>query len=197
MLYSYGVSSEKKDRNLKSGLYIIAAAILVTTVGCRSAEAEKKEVYPVISRPEGKNADALRKRAELFTAAMARSFRTGDFSSWRAALEKESPPGRPLVVDEKKFKQMCSRLKKDWGTLKSCTYLGELDQTLLRDFLWKCTFEFRNSSGELCHIEELFVVRCTVLRGKAMFTNFGFRFFNGPEYRKRVIEHKKAEERRK
>ena len=76
-------------------------------------------------------------------------------------------------------------------------HLGELDQTLLRDFLWKCTFEFRNSSGELCHIEELFVVRCTVLRGKAMFTNFGFRFFNGPEYRKRVIEHKKAEEKGK
>lgn len=182
---------------MKFVLYIIAAAVLVTVCGCRSAEAEKKEIYPVIAPLDRKSADELRQRAEVFAQAMAKSFRTGDFSFWRAALEKEGPPGRPLVVDEKKFQLMYSRLKKDWGTLVSCTYLGELDQTLLRDFLWKCTFEFRKSTGELCHIEELFVVRCTVLRGKAMFTNFGFRFFNGPEYRKRVIEHKKAEEKEK
>ena len=187
------MNPERKDCKLKLCSYIIAAAVLIAVCGCRSGEAEKKEIYPVISSPDRKSVDDLRQRAEVFAQAMARSFNTGDFSFWRAALEKEGPPGRPLIVDEKKFRQMYSRLKKDWGTLKSCTYLGELDQTLLRDFLWKCTFEFRNSSGELCHIEELFVVRCTVFRGKAMFTNFGFRFFNGPEYRKRVIEHKKAE----
>ena len=177
--------------------YIIAAAVLIALCGCRSAEAEKKEIYPVVSPLDRKTADELRKRAEAFTRAMAESFRTGDFGFWRAALEKEGAPGRPLIVDEKKFKQMYSRLKKDWGTLKSCTYLGELDQTLMRDFLWKCTFEFRNGSGELCRMEELFVVRCTVLRGKAMFTAFGFRFFNGSDYRKKVSEHKKAEEKGK
>ncbi len=182
---------------MKFCLYIVAAAVLIALCGCRSAKAEKKEIYPVISSPDRKSVDDLRQRAEVFAQAMAESFRTGDFSPWRAALEKEGPPGRPLIVDEKKFRQMYSRLKKDWGTLKSCTYLGDLDQTLLRDFLWKCTFEFRNSSGELCHIEELFVIRCAVYRGKAKFMNFGFRYFNSPEYRKRVIEHKKAEEKGK
>ena len=94
--------------------YIIVAAVLIAVCGCRSAEAEKKEIYPVIAPLDRKSADELRQRAEVFAQAMARSFRTGDFSFWRAALEKEGPPGRPLVVDEKKFLQMYSRLKKDW-----------------------------------------------------------------------------------
>ena len=182
---------------MKLCLYIIAAAVLIAVGGCRSGEAEKKEIYPVIAPLNQKSADELRQRAEAFTQAMAESLRTGNFSFWRAALEKEGPPGRPLIVNETTFRQTYSRLKRDCGTLKSCTYLGELDQTLLRDFLWKCTFEFRNSSGELCRIEELFVIRCTVHRGKAKFMNFGFRYSNSPEYRRKVIEHKKAEEKEK
>ena len=87
---------------MKFCLHIIAAAVLIAFCGCRSGETEKKEIYPVISSPDRKSVDELRQRAEVFTQAMASSFRTGDFSSWRAVLEKEGPPGRPLIVDEKK-----------------------------------------------------------------------------------------------
>ena len=176
--------------------HIICAAltaVLFTVAGCRSGNAEKNEGFPEFSDMTPEAVAQLKHRVEAFAGGMAQSFRTGNFAYWRAVLEKEGPPGKPLIVDENKFKLMFDRLEKHRGRLTKCTYLGDLDQSLMRDFLWKCTFEFRDNTGKLRRIEELFVVRCTVLKGKAVFTNFGFRFFNGPEYRRRVIEQKQAE----
>ncbi|MBR2373933.1 MAG: hypothetical protein IKA87_06850 [Lentisphaeria bacterium] len=177
-------------------LYAAVASALVLLTGCRSAVTEKNKSVSELSgfgTLDPMRAGMLQKRAADFTQAMAHSFRTGDFQYWRKVLEKESPPGKALIVDEKKFKQMSIRLKNDWGTLTKCSYLGELDQSIMRDFIWKCTFESPDSDGKTIRLEELFVVRCTLLRGKAVFTNFGFRFFNNRNFRRQVSELKKAE----
>lgn len=174
----------------------IAAVFLVISSGCRSAEAKKNKPVSELSgfgTLDTMRAAMLRNRAEAFTNAMVCSFRTGDFQHWRKVLEKESAPGKALIVNESKFRQMHERLKEGWGTLVACSYLGELDQSIMRDFLWKCTFESTDNEGKVIRLEELFVVRCTLLRGKAVFTNFGFRFFNHRNFRRQVIELKKAE----
>ena len=137
----------------------------------------------------------LQKRAEDFTQAMVRSFSSGDFTHWKTFLVKESAPGKALIVEEKRFQEMKQRFEKNWGKLVSCRYLGSLDQSIMRDYIWKCTFESVNE-GKTIRLEELFVVRCTIIRGKAIFTNFGFRFFNSPGFRNVVMKLKKAEEKK-
>lgn len=184
---------------LKYGILATVALILATLSGCCFVKAEKNKPVPELSGYQSLDpmrTAMLRSRAETFTNAMVRSFRTGDFQYWRKALEQESAPGKPLIVNESKFRQMSDRLKADWGALTACSYLGELDQSIMRDFLWKCTFESTDNEGRTIRLEELFVVRCTLLRGKAVFTNFGFRFFNNRNFRRQVIELKKAEVRK-
>lgn len=180
---------------LKLFIFAAFAASLALFSGCSTVKSEKKA--PVLPKDLMTGIDTMRsamlqKRAEEFTQAMVRSFATGDFSHWKALLEKESTPGKPLIVGEKRFLEMKQRFEKNWGKLVRCHYLGSLDQSIIRDYIWKCTFE-TVSNGTTIRLEELFVVRCTVIRGKAIFTNFGFRFFNNPGFRNAVIELKKAE----
>lgn len=170
-------------------------ALFVVTSGCVSSTTDKKAAdFPQeqLTSIDPMRSAMLQKRAEDFTQAMVRSFSTGEFSHWKTVLEKESTPGKPLIVEEKRFQQMKQRFEKEWGKLISCHYLGALDQSIMRDYIWKCTFETVDN-GNTTRLEELFVVRCTVLRGKAIFTNFGFRFFNRPGFRDVVIKLKKAE----
>ena len=128
---------------------------------------------------------------------MFHSFKSGDFSHWKKFLQKESAPGKPLIVDEKRFHEMRRRFEKSWGKFVKCHYLGSLDQSVMRDFIWKCTFESPGSNGKTVRLEELFVVRCAQLKGKMIFTNFGFRFFNRAGFREMVIKLQQVEEREK
>ena len=177
----------------KTALYCFSAVAFIAFCGCNAPKPEQPD-FPreTFSSLDPMDSDKLRKRAEDFTQAMVRSFQTGDFTHWKLSLEKEGAPGKPLVVEEKKFLEMRGRFEKEWGTLTKCHYLGALDQSVMRDYIWKCTFE-TISDGKTIRLEELFVVRCTVLNGKAIFTNFGFRFFNRPGFRNAVIKLKKAE----
>ena len=180
-------------------IQLTAVLLCSFTAGCamRSPATAKAAPLPAtFTSPDAAHLKELRQRAELFTQAMCRSFRTGDFKYWQEALKKESTPGQILRVDKNRFLQMRNRLEKDWGKLVSCRYLGELDQSILQDFIWKCTFESTTDQGTVIRLEELFVVRCTLHNGKGTFTGFGFRFFNRPGFRnqlkKTVLSPEKA-----
>ncbi len=180
----------------KSVIHIGVALLFLSFAGCSMLQ--KNDQISDLPDPKFETLDAssaaiLRKRTEAFTQAMARSFSTGDFSHWREYVQKEGAPGKPLVVDEAKFQAMQKRLEKYWGKLVKCHYLGSLDQSIFRDYIWKCTFESKTPTGEFVRLEELFVVRCTLLNGKTTFAGFGFRFFNNAGFRDQVIKIKKAE----
>ena len=177
-------------------IYCGTLVLFMTLPGCSSVKAEKNT--PDFPQSQMSSLDPMRtamlqKRAEAFTQAMVRSFKSNDFSHWKAFLEKESTPGRPLIVQEKSFKEMKQRFEKNWGTLVNCHYLGSLDQSIIRDYIWKCTFESMSGNGKVIRLEELFVIRCTLLNGKTAFTGFGFRFFNRPGFRDQVKKNQKAE----
>lgn len=182
---------------LKTAINCTAAVAFVTFCGCTAQKNAQQLPPPAVYSPlNAADSEELRLRAEDFTQAMVRSFKTGDFKHWKAYLEKESAPGKPLVVEEKKFLEMRERFAKEWGTLTKCHYLGALDQSVMRDYIWKCTFETQDGTNNTICVEELFVVRCTLIKGNTFFTNFGFRFFNRPGFRDMVIKLKKAKEER-
>lgn len=170
-----------------------AVVLLAIFSGCSSLQNDKKAPVPEFSSLSAEQSALLRQRTEAFTQSMVRSFRSGDFSHWQACVEKESSPNSPPVISKDRFQKMRSSLEKQWGKLVKCHYLGSLDQSIFRDFIWKCTFESQSDDGQLIRLEELFVVRCTLLKGKIAFTGFGFRFFNKPGFRDQVIKIKKAE----
>ena len=180
----------------KSVTYAGIIAFILFCSGCSVLQNRKhSQTFPdsKFDTLDQTSAELLKKRAEVFTQAMVRSFNTGDFSHWREYVQKEGAPGKPLVVDEAKFQAMQKRLEKYWGKLVKCHYLGSLDQSIFRDYIWKCTFESKTPTGEFVRLEELFVVRCTLLNGKTTFAGFGFRFFNNAGFRDQVIKIKKAE----
>ena len=177
-------------------LHFTAALVCSFLTGCamRSPDTAQASSLPVsFTAPDGDHLKELRRRADIFTQAMCKSFQTGDFKYWQEVLEKESTPGHVLKVDKSRFQQMKKSLEKSWGKLVKCHYLGELDQSILRDFIWKCTFESMSGNGKVIRLEELFVIRCTLLNGKTAFTGFGFRFFNRPGFRDQVKKNQKAE----
>ena len=180
----------------KTVMFFGVLVLLAASFGCATA----KKDTPVLPETKSKfeiltpsQAAELHKRTEAFAQAMCRSFQTGDFSHWKALVAKEGEPGKPVVVDEAKFHAMRQRLEKHWGKFVKCSYLGSLDQSVFRDYIWKCTFESKADAGKVVRLEELFIVRCTLLNGKATFASFGFRFFNRPGFRDQVIKNKKAE----
>ena len=174
-----------------SGVFLLLAVSSGCTAAKDPAPPEKPETkFELLTSA---HASELQKRTEAFTQAMFRSFQTGDFSHWKSQVLKEGEPGKPLVVDEAKFREMRKRLEKNWGKFVKCYFLGSLDQSVYRDYIWRCTFESKTDTGEVVRLEELFVVRCTLLNGKATFAGFGFRFFNRPGFRDQVIKIKKAE----
>ena len=180
----------------KSVTYAGIIAFILFCSGCSVLQNRKhSQTFPdsKFDTLDQTSAELLKKRAEVFTQAMVRSFNTGDFSHWRDSLKQESAPGKPPVVSEAKFRAMRERLEKHWGKLVKCHYLGSLDQSIFRDYIWKCTFESKTPTGEFVRLEELFVVRCTLLNGKTTFAGFGFRFFNNAGFRDQVIKIKKAE----
>ena len=176
-----------------------AVILLLLSAGCVQSGAPRLPASSkehAFSSLDPMQSAELRQRAENFTQAMFHSFKSGDFSHWKKFLQKESAPGKPLIVDEKRFHEMRRRFEKSWGKFVQCHYLGSLDQSVMRDFIWKCTFESTTDQGKVIRLEELFVVRCTLHNGKGTFTGFGFRFFNRPGFRnqlkKTVLSPEKA-----
>ena len=107
-------------------IYCGTLVLFMILPGCSSVKAEKNTPdFPQsqMSSLDPMRAAMLQKRAEAFTQAMVRSFKSNDFSHWKAFLEKESTPGRPLIVQEKGFKD--SVLKKT-GELLSTAIISDL-----------------------------------------------------------------------
>ena len=83
-------------------------------------------------------------------------------------------------VTEEMFKQMAGELFEGLGTLKKTEYLGELNQSVVMDYIWKFTFEKMSTdkdgkSRNLCK-EVLYMVRMGRVDGRFVIVGSGFRF---------------------
>ena len=81
----------------KTVMFFGVLVLLAASFGCATAEKD----IPVLPETKSKfeiltpsQAAELHKRTEAFAQAMCRSFQTGDFSHWKALVEKEGEPGK-------------------------------------------------------------------------------------------------------
>ena len=103
-------------------------------------------------------------------------FEQDDFAKLKAVIPRESKD----KATEEMFKQMAGELSEGLGTLKKTEYLGELNQSVVMDYIWKFTFEKMSAdkdgkSRNLCK-EVLYMVRMGRVDGRFVIVGSGFRF---------------------
>lgn len=128
------------------------------------------ELLPAAPQPEAK---AI---ASAYVAGLAEAIEQDDFAKLKAVIPRESKD----KVTEEMFKQMTGELSEGLGTLKKTEYLGELNQSVVMDYIWKFTFEKMSAdkdgkSRNLCK-EVLYMVRMGRVAGRFVIVGSGFRF---------------------
>ena len=140
--------------------YLFAAIFSVVLLcGC----AGTKQNAPEILAPqkfEQNDADAGKVLAQKYIDALTLAIQKNDFNALSPYLGSNI-----VTVRQKKsiFSDMCKSLSRN-GVLKSAEFVGEFDQTLCRDYLWKFNFEKVTGKEKLpiIHTEILYCVRIAV-----------------------------------
>ena len=157
------------------------AALMLLAAGCRSTEtAEKKDSSPAAEKKTAApgrfsaadDAVAL-ETAGKFVARFADALKAGD-------REKLPEPMRAKVT-EAMFKRMCDSFSRRRGALRGTAFVTMLDQTIVRDYLWKFTFEKSLPAGSAAQTapasqknEVIYLVRLGIVDGKPVIVGCGF-----------------------
>jgi len=154
------------------------AALALFAAGCRSTEkVEKEEAAAKEKAVPGLftvDTDApARKAAEEFVADFAAAFKSGD--------RKKLPETMRDKVTEAMFKRMCDSFSRRRGTLKETAFVTMLDQTIVRDYLWKFTFEKSldnakegSAAPAVQKNEVIYLVRIGIIDAKPVIVGCGF-----------------------
>ncbi|MDD3885869.1 MAG: hypothetical protein PHI35_03245 [Victivallaceae bacterium] len=153
----------------------VIAAVLVTVMGCRSAEngsdGEKAEKLPVVE-PVGDSAVA-KMLAQNYIDAFAKGMQSGDY----AKFEPMIPEASRKTVNRETFDRTVEQYRKYFGELKSIEYVCELEKPLVRDFVWKFSFEKKSSKpghdDEVARRDILYMVRVGQIDGKPVLAGSG------------------------
>ncbi len=154
----------------KTALLVSVCAAALT--GCVSASAENAAVPPKPENLTGHDMTEAGVLAENYMNGFIGGLKSGDFKPFESAIPQEAK-GK---VTEEMFNKLCRDLQQNLGTLTSAEYLGELDQTLVRDYLWKLTFEKKQENGTVDRKEVVYMVRIGRMEGKFRIAGSGFRF---------------------
>ena len=153
--------------------------LVLFAAGCRStASAEKEAAEKQTAVPGRFTADIdapARETAEKFVAGFVAAFKAGD-------LEKLPEPMRAKVT-EAMFKRMCDSFARRRGVLRETAFVTLLDQTVVRDYLWKFTFEKTlptpaggapKAAPAVQKNEVIYLVRLGIVEGKPVIIGCGF-----------------------
>lgn len=159
------------------------AVLVLFTAGCRSTEtpekkdaaaAEKKTAVP--GRFSAETDAPARAAAVKFVAGFAAALKAGD-------REKLPEPMRSKVT-EAMFKRMCDSFARRRGVLRETAFVTVLDQTIVRDYLWKFTFEkplpapagaaAEKAAPATQKNEVIYLVRLGIVDGKPVIVGCGF-----------------------
>ncbi len=138
--------------------------------GEKAKSATAEELLPAEPQPEAK---AI---ASAYIAGLAEAIERDDFAKLKAVIPQESKD----KVTEEMFKQMAGELSEGLGVLKKTEYLGELNQSVVMDYIWKFTFdkESTGKDGKSRNLrkEVLYMVRMGRVDGRFIIVGSGFRF---------------------
>lgn len=158
----------------RAGWFLSAvAAVAVLAGGCASTPgAEEKPRPEVMSGREHKEAKKL---AEEYVAGFVASLKENDFKKLEAVIPVDSK----TKVTPEMFQQMHKELSDTMGTLIEAQFVTDLDKSIVRDYVWKFTFEKTvpdgKQKGRTIRNELFYMVRIGRLDGKYVIAGTGFR----------------------
>ena len=157
---------------------LFAAAVLAGSSGCASAAKDSSPKQPKPPAPAAfseKDGAAARDAAGVFVGAFADALKAGEWD--------RLPPELRPKVSEAMFRRMCDSFGKRRGTLVGTGFVTVLDQGIVRDYLWKFTFEkplpapagsAPDAAPATQKNEVIYLVRMGILEGKPTIVGCGF-----------------------
>ncbi len=149
-------------------------SVFLLLAGCASQSSPKAEktleVVPENVVP------AARKLAVRYAAGMADALRGGDY----ARLAEVLPPEYRGRFSKETFEKMRARLLKQRGRLLKTAYVTELNHSVVRDFVWKFTFEWPSGRQQ----EGWYFIRTALVEGTPKVVGAGFSFLTPPGFNK-------------
>ena len=158
------------------------AALMLFAAGCRSTESPEKKETPAA---EQKTAVPGRFSAGIDAPAreLAAKFIAGFAAALKAGDRDKLPEPMRAKVTETMFKRMCDSFARRRGILRETAFVTMLDQTVVRDYLWKFTFEkplpapagsAADAAPAMQKNEVIYLVRLGVVDGKPVIIGCGF-----------------------
>ena len=146
---------------------IICLPVLLT--GCASAAvAEGEKKAPAVECFSSQDAEAAGRMAESFVNAFADAFKSSDYNKLPESARKK--------ISAEMFSKMVSSITERRGKLIGHSFVTELDQSIVRDYLWKFSFEktLPDAGKRPVRSEVIYLVRMAVLDGVPTIVGFGF-----------------------
>lgn len=134
----------------------LAAALLAGAVlsGCVAADQEKMP-QPVIQMSETDRDVDARKVAEDYMANFAAAFRDRDIVKFRNVIS----PERQKQLTPEIFQEILDAAAREQGELLNMELVTVLDQIVYQSYVWKLTYEKKDSEGKPVRRDFLYYVR--------------------------------------
>ncbi len=151
-----------------------AMALVMLAGGCTSSSgaAEEKPRPEIMS---GNGHEEAKKLAAEYVAGFVAALKEDQFDKLKAVIPAESK----TKVTPEMFRQMRKELEETMGTLIEAQFVTDLNKSIVRDYVWKFTFEKKpadgNMKGQTIRNEVFYMVRIGRLDGKYVIAGTGFR----------------------
>lgn len=161
---------------MKRAVWFLSAAVAMVVLagGCASTAGDGADK----PRPEvmsGMGHEEAEKLAADYIAGFVASLKENDFDKLKAVIPADSK----TKVTPEMFEQMHKELSDTMGTLIEAKFVTDLDKSIVRDYVWKFTFEKTvpdgKQKGRTIRNELFYMVRVGRLDGKYVIAGTGFR----------------------
>ena len=132
----------------------VAALVLGAMLpGCATTE-EKPAPAPLARMSAGERDEGARKVAEDYMANFAAAFRDRDIEKFKRVISRE----RQKQLTPEKFQEILNASQREQGELIDMELIGVLDQIIYQSYLWKLTYEKKDSDGKPIRRDFLYFV---------------------------------------
>lgn len=151
---------------------VAALAMAFVVSGCATSAEEKPASLSPVRMSEGERNEAARKKSEEYMENFAAAFRDRDIEKFKKII---SPERRKQLTIET-FHQILEASQHEQGELIRMEPTGVLDQITYQSYLWKLTYEKKDSAGKPVRRDFLYFVRIAkVGENEYVFAGSGFR----------------------
>ncbi len=151
----------------------LAAVLLAGVILSGCVAADQKEIPPPAVRMSEVERDAdARKVAEDYMANFAAAFRDRDIEKFKKVIS----PERQKALTPEIFQEILEAAAREQGELQCMELVTVLDQIVYQSYVWKLTYERKDSEGKPIRRDFLYYVRIGKIGdGQYSINSSGFR----------------------